>query len=173
MSLDQVLEDMSVDEQDQHLTFDLSGEELAVPVLNIREIIRYGKLTRMPMVPEFIEGVINLRGSVVPVINLSAKFGLKKNEADKRTCIIIMEVEMGEDNVIMGVVVDKVLQVIAIPDGNIEPSPTLGANIQTNFIKGMARIDDGFIVILNIGRVLSSEEIAVVSNMNESASADG
>ena len=173
MSLDQVLEDMSVDEQDQHLTFDLSGEELAVPVLNIREIIRYGKLTRMPMVPEFIEGVINLRGSVVPVINLSAKFGLKKNEADKRTCIIIMEVEMGEDNVIMGVVVDKVLQVIAIPDGNIEPSPTLGANIQTNFIKGMARIDDGFIVILNIGRVLSSEEIAVVSNMNESASAEG
>ena len=168
MSLEQVIEDMSVDEQDQHLTFDLSGEELAVPVLNIREIIRYGKLTRMPMVPEFIEGVINLRGNVVPVINLSSKFGLKKNDADKRTCIIIMEVEMNGDNVIMGVVVDKVLQVIAIPDANIEPSPTLGANIQTNFIKGMARIEDGFIVILNISRVLSAEEIAVVSDMEQS-----
>ena len=168
MSLEQVIEDMAaVDEEDQHLTFDLSGEELAVPVLNIREIIRYGKLTRMPMVPDFIEGVINLRGSVVPVINLSSKFGLKKINADKRTCIIIIEVEIGESQVIMGVVVDKVLQVIAIPDNNIEPSPTLGANIETSFIKGMARTDDGFIVILDISRVLSAEEVAVVSDMHQ------
>ena len=168
MSLEQVIEDMSVDEQDQHLTFDLSREELAVPVLNIREIIRYGKLTRMPMVPEFIEGVINLRGNVVPIINLSSKFGLQKTEADKRTCIIIIEVEMNDDRVIIGVVVDKVLQVVAIPDADIEPGPALGANIQTNFIKGMARIEDGFIVILNISRVLSVEEIAVVSDMHKS-----
>ena len=163
----------AVDEEDQHLTFDLSGEELAVPVLNIREIIRYGKLTRMPMVPEFIEGVINLRGSVVPVINLSAKFGLQKIDTDKRTCIIIMEIEMGDDSVVMGVVVDKVLQVIAIPDSNIEPSPTLGANIQTNFIKGMARIDDGFIVILDISKALSIEEIAMVSDMHKETQAEG
>ena len=173
MSLEQVIEDMAaVDEEDQHLTFDLSGEELAVPVLNIREIIRYGKLTRMPMVPEFIEGVINLRGSVVPVINLSAKFGLKKTEADKRTCIIIMEIEMSKGNVIMGIVVDKVLQVIAIPEGNIEPSPTLGANIQTNFIKGMARIEDGFIVILDVSKALSVEEIAMVSDMHKETEAE-
>ncbi len=173
MALEQIIEDMTtVDEEDQHLTFDLSGEELAVPVLNIREIIRYGKLTRMPMVPEFIEGVINLRGSVVPVINLSSKFGLKKIDSDKRTCIIIMEVEMGDESVVMGVVVEKVLQVIAIPDDTIEPSPTLGANIQTNFIKGMARIEDGFIVILDISRVLSIDEIAVVSNMHQGSQVD-
>ena len=92
MSLDRINEELVVAEQDQHLTFDLAGEELAVPVLNIREIIRYGKITRMPMVPDFIEGVINLRGNVVPVINLASKFGLQKNKSDKRTCIIIMEI---------------------------------------------------------------------------------
>jgi purine-binding chemotaxis protein CheW len=173
MSLEQIIEEMSASEQDdQHLTFDLSGEELAVPVLTIREIIRYGKLTRMPMVPDFIEGVINLRGNVVPVINLSSKFALKQVETDKRTCIIIMEVAMGDEEVIIGVVVDKVLQVMSIPDSQIEPTPTLGANIQSNFIKGMARTEDGFIIILDIGRVLSIEEIAIVSDMHTESVAE-
>ncbi|MBT3724129.1 MAG: chemotaxis protein CheW [Gammaproteobacteria bacterium] len=169
MSLEQIIDELAVTKQDQHLTFDLSEEELAVPVLNIREIIRYGKLTKMPMVPNFIEGVINLRGNVVPVINLAAKFGLKLTEADKRTCIIIMEVEIADEPVVMGIVVDKVLQVIEIPEGDIEPTPTLGANIQTNFIKGMARIDEGFIIILDISQVLSAEEIAIVSDMHKSS----
>ncbi len=169
MSLDRINDELAVAEQDQHLTFELSGEELAVPVTHIREIIRYGKLTRMPMVPDFIEGVINLRGNVVPVINLSTKFGLEVQPADKRSCIIIMEVEIAKQTVVMGIVVDKVSQVIEIPDDNIEPSPTLGANIQTNFIKGMARKEDGFIIILDIGEVLSAEEIAMVSGMHSSA----
>ena len=172
MSLEQIIDELAVTEQDQHLTFDLSEEELAVPVLNIREIIRYGKLTKMPMVPNFIEGVINLRGNVVPVINLAAKFGLNLQKADKRTCIIIMEVEIADEAVVMGIVVDKVLQVIEIPDDNIEPTPTLGANIQTNFIKGMARIDDGFIIILDISQVLSAEEIAIVSDMHKGSKAE-
>lgn len=167
MSLDEIIDELAVTEQDQHLTFELSGEELAVPVMNIREIIRYGKLTKMPMVPNFIEGVINLRGSVVPVINLAAKFGLTLQDADKRTCIIIMEVEIEDESVVMGIVVDKVLQVIEIPDDNIEPSPTLGAKIQTNFIKGMARIEDGFIIILDISQVLSADEIAIVTDMHK------
>lgn len=165
MSLEQINEKLTITEKDQHLTFELSGEELSVPVTNIREIIRYGKLTRMPMVPEFIEGVINLRGNVVPVINLSARLGLKKTQPDKRTCIIIMEVTMGDELVTIGVVVEKVLQVIEIPQQNIDPSPTLGANIQTSFIKGMARTDNGFIVILEISQVLSAAEIAIVSDV--------
>ena len=167
MSLEKVIDQLAVTEQDQHLTFDLAVEELAVPVLHIREIIRYGKLTHMPMVPEFIEGVINLRGSVVPVINLSVKLGLKKIEADKRTCIIILEMDVGTESVVMGVVVDRVLQVIVIPESEIEPSPKLGANIQTSFIHGMARIEDGFIIILDISKVLSVEEIAMVSDMHQ------
>ncbi len=172
MSLEEIIDELSVTEQDQHLTFDLSSEELAVPVMNIREIIRYGKLTKMPMVPNFIEGVINLRGNVVPVINLAAKFGLDSKKADKRTCIIIMDVDIADEPVVMGIVVDKVLQVIEIPHDNIEPAPTLGANIQTNFIKGMARIDDGFIIILDISQVLSAAEIAIVSDMHKGSSAE-
>ncbi len=172
MSLDRINEELVVAEQDQHLTFDLAGEELAVPVLNIREIIRYGKITHMPMVPDFIEGVINLRGNVVPVINLASKFGLQKNKSDKRTCIIIMEILMGEDMVITGVVVDKVLQVIAIPEDTIEPSPKLGANIQSDFIKGMARKEDGFTIILDICRVLSAEEISIVGGMSQAAAVE-
>jgi len=172
MSLEEIMDEIVVTEQDQHLMFDLSNEELAVPVMNIREIIRYGKLTKMPMVPDFIEGVINLRGNVVPVINLSAKFGLNINKSDKRTCIIIMEVEISDDSVVMGIVVDKVSQVIEIPDSDIEPTPTLGAKIQTNFIKGMARIDDGFIIILDISQVLSAEEVAIVSGIHKETSVE-
>lgn len=167
MSLEEIVNDLAVTEQDQHLTFDLSEEELAVPVMNIREIIRYGKLTKMPMVPNFIEGVINLRGNVVPVINLAEKFALNRHNSDKRTCIIIMEIDIDNESVVMGIVVDKVLQVIEIPDSDIEPTPTLGAKIQTNFIKGMARTEDGFIIILDISQVLSAEEVAIVSNMHK------
>jgi len=170
MSLEEIVNELAVTEQDQHLTFELSDEELAVPVMNIREIIRYGKLTKMPMVPDFIEGVINLRGSVVPVINLASKFALENKNADKRTCIIIMEVDIEDDSVVMGIVVDKVLQVLEIPDDEIEPTPTLGAKIQTNFIKGMAKKEDGFTIILDISQVLSAEEIAIVSDMHKGSS---
>ncbi len=166
MSIERMEEEITITEQDQHLTFELSGEGMSVPVTNVLEIISYGKLTRMPMVPEFIEGVINLRGNVVPVINLSAKFGLEKTEFGKRTCIVIMEVMMGDEMVTIGVVVEKVLQVIEIPEDKIDPRPSLGANIKTSFIKGMARTDNGFIVILEIDQVLSAAEISIVNDMN-------
>jgi purine-binding chemotaxis protein CheW len=165
-SLDQIIEQISVAEQDQHLTFQLSGEEMALPVMNVREILRYGKINKMPMLPDFIEGVINLRGHVVPVINLAVKFGLERNEIDKRTCIIIMEFDAGSSTVQMGIVIEEVLQVVEIPASEIEPRPSLGANIDTKFIKGMARMEENFIVILDISKVLSMEEISVVSEMH-------
>ena len=124
------------------------------------------------MVPNFIEGVINLRGNVVPVINLAEKFGLEVREASKRTCIIIMEVDIEDEAVSMGIVVDSVQQVIEIPDDDIEPTPTLGAKIQTNFIKGMARTEEGFIIILDISQVLSAEEVAIVSDMHKEVSVE-
>lgn len=159
--------DLSSVESDQHLTFVLSDEEFAIPVMTIKEIIEYGHLTNVPMVPDFIQGVVNLRGNVVPVVSLATKFGLEVNPIGKRTCIIIMDAQIGEDTVVMGVVVDKVLQVIEIPEENIEPSPTLGAAIRTDFIKGMGRIDDNFIIILDIVQVLSAEEIALMGEMNK------
>jgi len=158
-------------ESDQHLTFVLSDEEFAIPVITIREIIEYGHLTNVPMVPEFIQGVVNLRGNVVPVLSLAKKFGLEVRDVDKRTCIIILDAQIEGSTVVMGVVVDKVLQVIEIPEDNIEPSPTLGASIRTDFIKGMGRIDDNFIIILDIVQVLSAEEIALVHDIHKDSQA--
>jgi len=159
--------DLSEITSDQHLTFVLSDEEFAIPVMTIKEIIEYGHLTNVPMVPDFIQGVVNLRGNVVPVISLSSKFGLDVKAIDKRTCIIIMDAQIDGEAVVMGVVVDKVLQVIEIPENNIEPPPTLGATIRTDFIKGMGKLDDNFIIILDIVQVLSAEEIALVSDMHK------
>ncbi|MBF0265631.1 MAG: chemotaxis protein CheW [Gammaproteobacteria bacterium] len=159
--------DVSSVESDQHLTFVLSEEEFAIPVITIKEIIEYGHLTNVPMVPEFIHGVVNLRGNVVPVLSLASKFGLENKEINKRTCIIILDAKVEDEVVVMGVIVDKVLQVIEIPEADIEPPPSLGATIRTDFIKGMGKIDDNFIVILDILRVLSAEEIALMSDMNK------
>jgi len=159
--------DVSSVESDQHLTFILSEEEFAIPVITIKEIIEYGHLTNVPMVPDFIHGVVNLRGNVVPVISLASKFGLESKEINKRTCIIILDAKVEDEVVVMGVIVDKVLQVIEIPESEIEPPPTLGATIRTDFIKGMGKIDDNFIVILDILRVLSAEEIALMSEINK------
>ena len=130
-------------------------------------------LTNVPMVPDFIQGVVNLRGNVVPVISLANKFGLPENPIDKRTCIIIMDAQLDGDLVVMGVVVDKVLQVIEIPEEQIEPSPSLGAKIRTDFIKGMGKIEDNFIIILDVVQVLSAEEIALMHDMNKEESLAG
>jgi len=154
-------------ESDQHLTFVLSEEEFAIPVITIREITEYGHLTNVPMVPDFIQGVVNLRGNVVPVLSIAKKFGLEVKPVDKRTCIIILDAQIDGASVVMGVVVDKVLQVIEIPDNCIEPAPTLGASIRTDFIRGMGRLDDNFIIILDIVQVLSAEEIALVHDIHK------
>jgi len=157
-------------ESDQHLTFVLSDEEFAIPVITIREIIEYGHLTNVPMVPEFIQGVVNLRGNVVPVLSLAKKFGVEVKDTTNRTCIIILDAEIEGVTVVMGVVVEKVLQVIEIPENCIEPAPTLGASIRTDFIKGMGRLDDNFIIILDIVQVLSAEEIAMVHDIHKDTS---
>ena len=159
--------DLSTVKSDQYLTFILSGEEFGIPVMSIKEITEYGYLTNVPMVPDFIQGVVNLRGNVVPVISLASKFGLEINPIDKRTCIIIMDTQMNNKKMVMGVVVDKVLQVIEIPDKNIEPAPSLGATIQTDFIKGMGKIDDNFLIILDVVQVLSGDEIAMMQDINK------
>ncbi|MFK5891887.1 MAG: chemotaxis protein CheW [Pseudomonadota bacterium] len=159
--------DLSSIESDQYLTFILSDEEFGIPVMSIKEIIEYGNLTNVPMVPDFIQGVVNLRGNVVPVISLANKFNFEAKAIDKRTCIIIMDVQLGNKNVVMGVVVDKVLQVIEIPDTNIEPAPSLGATIQTDFIKGMGKIDDDFLIILDVVQVLSGDEMTMMQDMNK------
>ena len=147
----------------QYLTFSLAGEMFAVGILNVKEIIEYGHLTEIPMMPAFIRGVINLRGSVVPVIDLAARFGSKATEVSRRTCIVIIEVADDDTRHDIGIMVDAVSEVLDIPSGEIEPPPSFGAHIRADFILGMGKVNGKFVIILNIDRVLSVEEIAMIT----------
>jgi purine-binding chemotaxis protein CheW len=149
----------------QYLTFSLAGEMFAVGILNVKEIIEFGHLTEIPMMPAFIRGVINLRGAVVPVIDLAARFGGKRTEVGRRTCIVILEVIDQEAHSDIGIMVDAVSEVLEIPPGEIEPPPSFGAKIRADFISGMGKVAGKFVIILNIGKVLSIDEIAMLSGM--------
>jgi purine-binding chemotaxis protein CheW len=154
-------------EQQQYLTFTLGEEMFAIGILAIREIIEYGNLTEVPMTPPFIRGVINLRGAVVPVIDLAVRFGRTAKETTKRTCIVIIETASGERHHQMGLVVDAVSEVLEIPAADIEPPPEFGARIRTDFIHGMGKVNGQFVVMLDVARILSLEEIAVVAAFNQ------
>ena len=160
-------------ELQQYLTFLLGGEMYGLAILNVKEIIEYGSLTEIPMMPAFIRGVINLRGAVVPVVDLLARFGGKQTEVGRRTCIVIVEMENDEGRQDIGVVVDAVSEVLEIADGDIEPPPAFGARIRTDFINGMGKVAGKFVILLNIQRVLSAEEMALLSNAGGVAEAAG
>lgn len=153
-------------EQDQHqyLTFMLGGETYAMGILAIKEIIEYGNLTEVPRMPQFIRGVINLRGAVVPVIDLSSRFGKQATNVTRRTCIVIIEVATGNETQDVGVMVDAVNAVLEIPPQEIEPPPTFGANIRADFISGMGKVNGKFVIILNIQHVLSVDEMGALAN---------
>ena len=154
----------------QYLTFQLSGEMYAVGILNVKEIIEYGQLTEIPMMPAFIRGVINLRGSVVPVIDLSARFGGQQTEASRRTCIVIIEIGNQEERHDIGIVVDAVSEVLEVSSADIEPPPSFGAKIRADFIDGMGKIGGKFVIILDIQKVLSVEEIASLTSVGAAVS---
>ena len=151
-----------LEEQQQYLTFMLSGETYAVSILRIKEIIQYGQLTEVPRMPDFIRGVINLRGAVVPVIDLNARFGKPQTAIGRRNCIIIIEAAIGEETQSVGVMVDAVNAVLEIPGSEIEPAPTFGTNIRADFIAGMGKINGKFVIILNIQHVLSMDDMATL-----------
>jgi purine-binding chemotaxis protein CheW len=146
------------------LTFMLGGEMFSVSILRIREIIWYANLTEVPMMPECIRGVINLRGAVVPVMDLSSRFGKPTTPVTKSTCIIIVEVQTqneGEQQS-MGVVVDSVQAVLAIPASEIEPPPTFGTKIRSDFIEGIGKVNGKFVILLNVNNILSLQEIGAM-----------
>lgn len=146
----------------QYLTFALRGEVFAMPIAQVREIIEYGQLTTVPMMPPHLRGVINLRGAVVPVIDLACRFWSETGTVGKRTCIVIMELRNEEElgTQVLGVIVDAVHAVLDIPAGEIEPAPSFGAQVRTDFIQGMAKVAGRFVVILQVNRVLSLSELA-------------
>jgi purine-binding chemotaxis protein CheW len=145
----------------QFLTFMLGEEPYAVGILHIKEIIEYGSLATVPMMPDCVRGVINLRGAVVPVMDLSARFGRAQSAIGKRSCIVIVEAggADGENKQVLGMLVDAVNAVVEIAAGDIEPPPSFGTRIRPDFIAGMGKHNGRFVILLDIERVLSSEEI--------------
>jgi purine-binding chemotaxis protein CheW len=151
----------TVVEEKQYLTFMLGGEMFSISILCIKEIIWYANLTEVPMMPACIRGVINLRGAVVPVLDLSNRFGKPSTPVIKSSCIVIVEVSTAieGEHQNMGVVVDSVQAVLEIPTSEIEPAPSFGAKIRPDFIEGIAKVNGKFVILLNVKRVLSTEEI--------------
>lgn len=151
----------------QYLTFMLGRKLYAVGILNIKEIIEYGQVTQVtevPMMPTFIRGVINLRGQVVPVVNLLVRLGKSGTGITNRSCIVIIEMGTEDERQDIGVVVDSVSEVIYIPLSEIEPAPLFGAKIRSDFISGMGKVGGKFVVILNVDKMLSAEEMSMLSS---------
>ncbi|MFA6596695.1 MAG: chemotaxis protein CheW [Ignavibacteriaceae bacterium] len=158
------MSNINVNETKQYLTFKLSEEVFGVDVAQVREILDYVKITKVPQTPDFMRGVINLRGSVVPVVDMNLKFGMEKTERTVNTCIVVVEVKLGDETAVLGALVDSVQEVFEIEPQNIEPAPRIGTKLNTEFIKGMGKREEKFIIILDIDKVFSSEELEIVQS---------
>lgn len=148
------------DEALQYLTFFVDEERFAIAILDVKEIIEVTQMTRVPMTPDYIRGVINLRGNVVPVVDLGARLGKQRCELSKRSCIVLVEVEHGEERQQLGMLVDEVNEILEIPESHLQAAPDFGTDIRTDFIQAMGRVDDNFMILLDINHVLSVEELS-------------
>lgn len=148
-----------ITETTQYLTFKLADELFALDIGKVREVLDFTTITKVPRTPDFMRGVINLRGSVVPVIDLRLKFGMAMAEMTVNTCVIIVEVELGEEKVVMGAMADAVQEVLDLAPDQIEPPPRIGTKLDTEFIKGMGKHAEQFIIILDIDKVFTTEEM--------------
>jgi len=149
----------------QYLTFTLAEEVFAVDVARVREILEITSITKVPQVPDFMRGVINLRGCVVPVIDLRLKFGMPETAQTVNTCIIVVEVEMDGENIVLGSLADSVQEVIELEPSQIEAAPHIGTHLKTEFLKGMGKHNEHFVMILDIDRVFSLQELVVVKGV--------
>lgn len=147
----------------QYLTFKLADEVFALDVVKVREILEVTTITKVPQTPDFMRGVINLRGSVVPVIDMRLKFGMTATAQTVNTCIIVVEICLDGETTILGALADSVQEVVELEADNIEPAPHIGTRLNTEFIRGMGKVDSRFVMILDIDRVFSSEELVQLS----------
>lgn len=155
-------EDMMVGNISQFLTFSLNSDIYGINILCIKEIIDYGNVTRVPMMPAFVAGVINLRGSVVPVVDLALRFSEQSSQRTRRSGIVILEIEYDNQSLEIGVTVDEVNEVIDIDQSDIEPAPLFGTKIRTDFIRGMGKLDEKLLVLLDIDAILSINELSEI-----------
>ncbi len=154
-----------ITETTQYLTYKLEDEIFAVDVAKVREILDFTPATKVPGTPEFMRGVINVRGNVVPVVDMRLKFGLTKTEKTVDTCIVVMEIVVDEDTTVLGALVDSVQEVFEIEASHIEPPPRMGTRWRTEFIKGIGKRNDELIIILDIDRVFSSSELGAIQEV--------
>jgi len=158
-----------ISETVQYLTFKLDEEIFALDVAKVREILEFTSITKVPQTPEFMRGVINLRGSVVPVIDMRLKFGMSATEQTINTCIIVVEVRMEDETIVLGALADSVQEVVELEPEQIEAAPHIGTRLNTDFIRGMGKLDNRFIMILDIDKVFSDDELATVQGQQVSA----
>lgn len=151
----------------QYLTFTIGEEDFALEISKVREVLDYTTITKVPRMPDFLRGVINLRGNVVPVVDMSLKLGMKAIEKTVDTCIIICELDVDGEKTHMGAIADSVREVISLHPEQISPPPKLGTKLKTEFIQGMGKQDDSFLIILDIDRVFSMEELVMVKETGE------
>ncbi|MDY6791216.1 MAG: chemotaxis protein CheW [Thermodesulfobacteriota bacterium] len=160
-TMDQAVRAMA-DKEGKYLTFTLANEEYGIGILKIKEIIGMMPITTVPRTPEFVKGVINLRGKVIPVMDLRLRFGMEAMEYNDRTCIIVVEIESQAGTVQIGAVVDSVSEVLNVGGNDIEETPSFGAKLDTEYILGMAKMEGGVKILLDIDKVLNDEEIAAL-----------
>lgn len=153
----------------QYLTFKLGEEIFAMEVSKVREILDFTTVTKVPRSPDFMRGVINLRGNVVPVVDLRLKFGMPQTEKTVNTCIIVVEVNLGGESAILGALSDSVQEVFDLDPDQIEPAPHIGTKLKSDFIKGMGKRDNNFIIILDIDKVFTADELEQTQNLDEAA----
>lgn len=155
-----------------YLTFKLDEEYFAVDVVKVREVLEYTSITKVPQTPGFMPGVINLRGTVVPVIDMRLKFGMPAAEKTLNTCIIVMEVMLDGEFAVLGALTDAVHEVLELDPGQIEPAPRIGTRLKTEFIKGMGKKDSKFIIILEVDKVFSAGELELIETASEDITAE-
>jgi purine-binding chemotaxis protein CheW len=159
-TMDQAVKAMA-DREGKYLTFSLVGEEYGIEIRKVKEIIGMMAITMVPRTPQYFKGVINLRGKVIPVVDLRLKFGMEEIEYTDRTCIIVVELHA---NIMMGMVVDSVSEVLNVKAADIEETPSFGAAMNTNYILGMAKAENGIKILLDIDKVMSDQEIVILQN---------
>ena len=160
-------------EQQQYLTFLLAGEEYAISILKVKEIIEYDTVTVVPKTPKWIRGVINLRGAVVPVVDLAVKFGLEERPVTRTSCIVILEGLLENQNTTMGIVADAVSQVMDLASQDIREVPEFGTRVQVNYLLGMAQMGKKFALMLDVDKVLSTDELLNLDQVSTNAGATG
>ena len=153
----------------KYLTFKLDVEEFGIEIVKVQEIIKMMDITRVPRTPAFVRGVINLRGKVIPVVDLRLKFDMESKINTDKTCVIVVTVRRTGGTVVMGIIVDEVSEVLDVAGGSIEPAPEFGASVDTSFILGMGKVGERVVTLMDVDRVLSGEEVSSISAVGSEA----